>query len=437
MDQLANFIAISCVVQYAWSYYWNCYRKGYSMDIWHFTMLFNVIIIHIMLPFSRSDLNVFALGPGLLRRTQDHVTEAYLISAFGYMGIFLGGSLWRVRLGLGLRSTFSRWAELPARGSLLLLRSRSLLILHGLVAAAILAGVVLYYFSIAGFGFNVRGLLLVMPAFRPIAQFAAFYSVLIASYCLVRFSLYKDWWMLAIILLITVGLLFFGERSNLLAIVMLTIVGTFIRLGRRIKVGWIVLAAFAAPCVAFLLDALRSSNFSLRSILQGFVISTFYGNSFSDTRDFAVVLSFWDGHYFLGKTYAAGLIAFVPRAFSTFRDKWAIGVVTATMAGFNTQEHPGLRMGIFGEAYLNFGLVGVLLLSVSIGSILRLVDMRMKQSVALLPKSDVRLFSYSLMFVIVSVMENSSGASNAYSILLIVIVSWTIQRAARSLKLAL
>ena len=433
MDQFANLIAVIFIAHYLWSYYWNCYRKGYSMDIWHFSLLFNLFVIHIMLPFSRSDLNVFALGPGLLRRTQSHVTEAYLISAFGYAGILIGGSLWRIRLRLGIRSAFSRWIEFPARGSFLLLSSKPLLILHGTVAIALLASIVAFYFKTEGFGFNLRGLLLVMPALRPIAQFAAFYSVLIASYCLVRFVVFKERSMLPIIALIVCGLLFFGERGNIFAIAMLTIIGTFIRMGRRLKLVWLVAGTVGALCLVFLLDGLRNPNFSLAAVVGGFALNMFYGNSFSDTRDFAVILSFWDGHFLWGKTYLAGLIAFVPRVLSSFRDTWAIGVVTATMAGFKTTEHPGLRVGIFGEAYLNFGLVGVFLLSLLIGSTMRLVDMRMKQSAALLPKNDVRIFSYYLITLPIAVAQNSSVASTFYTIMLVIGLSWVVQRIARGI----
>lgn len=435
LDQLANLIAIAFVVQFLWSYYRNCYRKGYSMDIWHFSLLYNLFIIHIMLPFSRSDLNVFALGPGLLRRTQQHVDEAYFISALGYLGILIGGSLWRVHLGIGLRRTFSRVIELPTRGSLLLLRSRPLLILHGIVAVTILFGVVLYYFKTSGFGFNLRGLLLVTPALRPIAQFAAFYSVLIGSYCLVRFYTYREFSLLSVIGLIMVGLIFFGERGNIIAITTLLISGLFIRLGKRLKLIWIGVGVAATLFLTFLLDAIRRPNFSLKAVVEGFTINMFYGNSFSDTRDFALVLSNWDGHHFWGKTYLAGLFAFIPRALSSFRDTWAIGVVTATMAGFKPTEHPGLRVGIFGEAYFNFGLVAVFLLGLLIGATLRLVDMRMKQSAADSSRSQMRLYSYAVAMAIVSGFENSSSASSIYTVYLIFALSWIVLRCFRFLKI--
>lgn len=437
MEKFANFIAIACVLHFCWSYYWNCYRKGFSMDFWHFSLLYNLFVIHIMLPFSRSDLNIFALGPGLLRRAQDHVTQAYLISAFGYICILIGGSLWRVHLGLGLRGLFSRVIEFPVRGSLLLLRSKGLLIVHGLVVVTMMAAVLIYYFSVSGFGFNLRGLIIVTPALRPIAQFVAFYSVLIGSNCLVRFYQYREFSMGAILLLIVAGLLFFGERSNIAALAMMTVVVMFIQKGRRLKLISLTAGIVVALFFVFFLDALRRPNFSLRAMLGGSLINMFYGNSFSDTRDFALILSFWDGHLLLGKTYLAGLFAFVPRFLSTFRDTWAIGVVTATMAGFSPKEHPGLRVGIVGEAYLNFGIAGVALLGLFVGAGARLIDLRMKQSVATLPPSDLTVYSYYIMTFLIGTFENSVVASTFYTVLLVLLVSWMALKASRLLKLSI
>lgn len=425
------------MLHFCWSYYWNCYRKGYSMDFWHFSLLYNLFIIHIMLPFSRSDLNIFALGPELLQRAQDHVTQAYLISAFGYICLVLGGSLWRVHLGLGVRNLFSRFIEFPVGGSLLLLRSKGLLIAHGIAVLAMMAGVLVYYFSVSGFGFNLRGLLLVTPALRPIAQFAAFYAVLIGSNCLARFYNYREFSMGAILFLIVVGLVFFGERGNIVGLAMMTVVVMFIQKGRRLKLASLTAGIIVALFFVFFLDALRRPTFSLRAMLGGSLINMFYGNSFSDTRDFALILSFWDGHFLLGKTYLAGLFAFIPRFMSTFRDTWAIGVVTATLAGFSPKEHPGLRVGIMGEAYLNFGIAGVFLLGLFAGAGIRLIDLRMKQSVATLPAPNLMAYSYYIITFMIGTFENSSLASTFYTILVVLLVSWIALKASRLLKLSI
>lgn len=404
------------------------------MDIWHFNLLYYVFVVHVMLPFSRSDLNVFALGSGLIRRAQDHVTESYLISALGYICILLGGTLWRIQLGFGMRQLFSRIIELPAQGSLLLLRSRALLIVHGVIAVMTMLGVLLYYFKVAGFGFNLRKLILVDTALRPIAQFSAFYSVLIGSYCLARFYEFRERSMLLVLFFIIIALLFYGERGNLASIASMTVFVFFIKRGKRLNLSRLGLGICCAFLLASLLDALRNGDFSFKSVAAGFLISTLYGNSFSDTRDFALVLSFWDGHYLLGKTYLAGLIAFVPRVLSSFRDTWSYGVVTASMVGFDTKEHPGLRIGIVGEAYLNFGLLGVCFLGLLIGACLRLIDLRIKQCVALQSNADMRAYSYLVIGTVVGAFQNTSTTSTLYSVLLILLISWLMLKLFAFLK---
>jgi hypothetical protein len=406
------------------------------MDIWHFSLLFNLLVIHIMLPFSRSDLNIFSLGIGLLRRTQDHVTQAYLISAFGYVWIVLGGVLWRFRLGFGLRRLFSQLVEIPSKGSLLVLNSRLLLITHGALALGLIFSVLLYYFKVSGFGTNLGTFLLVNTELRPIVQFTTFYSVLVASYCVARYAEYRERSMLWIASLIALGLLFFGSRSAIFGILIPPALVLFVKMGRRLNLLALALGTFGALCLVFILDALRRPNFSPSAVAAGFAINMFYGNSFSDTRDFAIVLSFWDGHFFLGKTYLAGLLAFVPRYLSSFRDTWALGVVTATMAGFSPKEHAGLRIGDFGEAYLNFGLAAVMLVGAFVGACVRLVDLRVKQSIASLPKSGVRAYSYLVILsTVVMIAENSTVASAFYSVMLIFLVSWVALKVFRFLKL--
>ena len=404
------------------------------MDVWYSSLLFNLFIIHVMLPFNRSDLNIFALG-GLLKRTQAHVDEAYLISALGYAFILVGGQLWCLNLGVGLREGFDRLVELPSHAAYFLLSNKALLIANGAAAVLLMTGVLLYYFETSGFGFNLRNLLLVTPWLRPVGQFSAFLGGLVGAYCLARYVEHRERSMLIITVLIMIGFLFFGERGNIFALPTLVISVLFLRLGRRIKLYWLALGTAAALLLVFVLDALRSPHFSLGAVLEGFFLSFFYGNSFSDTRDFAVVLSFWDGHLFMGLTYLAGLLAFVPRFLFSFRDTWSAGVVTATMAGLSPKEHPGLRVGLFGEAYLNFGLFGVVLLGMLLGAVTRLIDLRMKQAIRLRPAYDMRVYSYALILTFVGFAQNSVAGSTIYSILVILLVSWLSWRTLRWLRL--
>jgi hypothetical protein len=424
VETFENLIAAVCVMHFVWSYYTTCYRKGYRMDIWHWALLWNVFSIHVMLPFDRSDLNIFALGTGLLRRTQAQVTLAYAISALGYFALLAGGKLWQLQSGLGLRRTMASMLKVPAKGSLSLLNARGLLRLHGLGSALAMMGIILLYFHMMGFGFDAGSILVANPSIRPFGQFSLFYGTLISSYTLVRALRYREPDMIVITILLFAELSFFGSRSSLLGVALVAMIVGMIRMGRRLRLLWLVGGAGFGLFLAIFLDAARRPNFSLQRVLASLTLGIFYGNSFSDVRDFAIILSFWDGHLFWGKTYLAGLFAFVPQVLSTFRTQWSLGVVTATMAGFSPTAHPGFRIGLSGEAYLNFGLVGVIMVGLFSGAVIRWVDAETKRAIRFLPASDLHAYSFWVSLTIVSVAQNSSGASTFYTTMLLLWISW-------------
>lgn len=234
--------------------------------------------------------------------------------------------------------------------------------------------------------------------------------------------------MIALTVALFLELALFGSRSSLMNVAVGLLLVGMIRMGPRLKPYWIVIGAMAGLFLAIFLDALRSPNFSIQRMLAGLTLGIFYGNSFSDVRDFAVVLSFWDGTFFWGKTYLAGLLAFVPQVLSSFRAHWAIGVVTAGMAGFDSTKHPGLRVGISGEAYFNFGWVGVVAVGLFAGAVVRLVDSETKRAIRLLPTENLRAYSFWVVLILVGVAENTSGASTVYTTFLILWISWLLVR---------
>jgi hypothetical protein len=103
------------------------------------------------------------------------------------------------------------------------------------------------------------------------------------------------------------------------------------------------------------------------------------------------VRSYWDGEYFLGKTQTAGFLAFIPSAFSSFRSEWNWGVVTTSIVGLDPLVNPGLRAGMFGEMYFNFGLIGVAVAGLVYGYVIRLTHNTMRSAVVQSPFPDARL----------------------------------------------
>jgi hypothetical protein len=242
--------------------------------------------------------------------------------------------------------------------------------------------------------------------------------------------------MLFISVLLCVALFFYGSRSLALAIIQAPLTVWMIRRRTRLKLGYVVGIFVSFMVLTIVLDAVRRSAFSVKGTLLGAGIGIAFGNTFSDTRDFALAMSFWNGSYFLGKTYLAGLLAFIPRFLSPFRDKWALGVVTATMIGFTPTQHAGLRIGHAGEAYLNFGLPAVILVGLIEGSIIKLIDMRIKESIAVAPR-DTRVYSYLYMGLIVSTLTNSVGFSTLNTIAMLLLFSCFIVLLSRFIKLPL
>lgn len=433
---LANCVAVFFILHFLWSYYWNCYRKGYRIDVWHFNLFQALLITSLMLPFCRSRLNIGAFGPVLLKHALPYVDEAYLISALGYGSLILGGSLWRLRLGVGLRRMYAKLLDQPVRFSMMLVSAPRLIMLHAVIALVIICTVLAIYFHIAGYGMYLNSLLLVRPELRPLAQLGAFIALGAGGAAMTRFVLRKERSMLAVTMLLAFAMLFYGTRGFLLAVFQIPALIWMMRLRTRLKLPYLVLAIAASLFLAVFLDALRRPGFSISRVLLRAGASIAFGNSFSDTRDFALVLSYWNHSFFLGKTYLAGLIAFVPRFISPFRDKWALGVVTASMVGFKPTEHAGLRIGSSGEAFLNFGLPAVILGGLLMGSINRLIDMRIKEALNDNPR-DVRVYAYFVLGAFVGTIANSIGFSALYTTFLMLTLSAFLILISRFIKLPL
>lgn len=107
-----------------------------------------------------------------------------------------------------------------------------------------------------------------------------------------------------------------------------------------------------------------------------------YGNNFSDIRDGAFILVGFkhtiDNSYIMGNTYFAALLSFLPSSVLEFRHTWSYGHFV-TMGLFGWPDHFGLRGGNGMEGYLNFGLPGVLFVSIIQGLIAGKLEKRFYQ----------------------------------------------------------
>ena len=71
--------------------------------------------------------------------------------------------------------------------------------------------------------------------------------------------------------------------------------------------------------------------------------------------------------FYKGKTFIAGLLGFIPTAYFTFKEEYQIGRVTLRLFGLNPETSGGPRVGLAGEAYINFWYFGVILIPIIAG----------------------------------------------------------------------
>ena len=416
------------IALFAISYYRNCYRRGYKIDFWHTQLLFYCVLPNMfMLPFAGSDLNVLIVGRDLTGIVAV-LPEVFVITLAGYVAILVGGSLWKLRLNIGVRKEAANVLDFIPRCSMMLMSSRSLLVFQALLCIFLQLLILVAYFAHNGFGFDLREYTFAHPALRPVALVTSGYSIIIGSHCLARYVEKKERVLLGFTLLLTFGLLFFGARSNILAIYINVLLCYLIQLRRKISLFRLTSVISVILLGGLYLGNLRAGQYSLSDFFNLLGAALLYGNTFSDLRDFAWVYSKWDHVFWGGKTYLAALTAFVPRFASQFRDTWGLGVATATTVGFDPQVHPGLRPGVFGEGFFNFGWIGAVAVGLMLGIVVRYVDINVKRALAPPRSSMMRAFASTSLLGVSGALALTAGFSGLYILGGIYLFSWSCLR---------
>ena len=138
-----------------------------------------------------------------------------------------------------------------------------------------------------------------------------------------------------------------------------------------------VLFLLSIACVlvitAFILGFIRSNAMpSLADLYNKIMFSFFYGNNFSDLRDFSWILGGFNGHFLFGKSFFSDMLPnlLLPKYF----EAWKWPVITRPFDHIDAVGFPGLRPTLFGEWYLNFGFPGVAIEGFSMGLLARSID---------------------------------------------------------------
>jgi oligosaccharide repeat unit polymerase len=314
---------------------------------------------------------------------------------------------------------------------MMLMSSRSVLVFQAALCLVLQLAILAVYFSQSGFAFDLRSFTFANPSLRPVALVISNYSIIIAAHCLARYVDTKERILLLCTVLLTCGLVFFGARGNILAIYLNVLICYVVMLREKISLVRVIAFAAVILTVAFYLGNARAGEYSVSGLLGSLAFLFFYGNNFSDLRDFAWVYSAWDHIYWGGKTYLAAILAFIPRFASHFRDTWGLGVATASTVGFDPEVHPGVRPGAFGEGFFNFGLIGVIAVGLLLGIVVRRVDIDVKHALGSSQPSMMKAFASTMLLGISGAFAVSAGFSGVYVVAGVYLFSWfclTVQR---------
>jgi O-antigen polysaccharide polymerase Wzy len=317
-------------------------------------------------PFAFSPLNGLTIGAANYASYRPHVDPAFLITMTGFLMLVTGYAVCGTRgnefrpmtwVASGLRA----WTQ----SVFLQLSSIFMLLLFGLLFAV----------GLVGPG-GARNIAQTLPALRPLYNIAHILLPLTIALDLYVGLQGRRRAMLALAV-VNVGLAALtGSRTAALGGLLLYAMAALVHasLLRRlsvVRVLKVVPIGIVLLILALYLGDVRDGQYNILTTIATTGIKLFYGNNFSDLRDFAWVRSYWDGTYYLGKTQLAGFLAFIPSVISTFRAEWNWGVVTTSIAGLDPLINPGLRAGVFGEMYFNFGLPGVLVAGFVYGYVIR------------------------------------------------------------------
>lgn len=402
---------ILVLIHFVYSWYKSYKKTGWKIDVWHYGIFMGYIIPFVLIyPFNSSELNVFATGSAYIEIGK-YVEEAWFITLIGYICMLLGK--WLYDANKHQFNNFNLMEKIVLSN-----------IKHSFGIRVLSLTCISFFFLIAVISifsdmiFNARGWILTHPSYRALGNF--FSSIYPLAFIYLGFRILnnisdkKD----KIILILMCGAaVFWGSRGMLLGpIVTLIIMWYYLHYERSIK--YILLASILILVGAMTLAIMRASggmeidnsndtNFVLFGIL--------YGNSFSDCRDFAWMLTGLNDAFYYGKTYISGMLSFLPSYLFPFRRENALGAVSLEIANIAnpTGEHPGIRGGSFAEAYINFYYVGVVFLGIIKGYYLQMANKGMMYYAGV-EKDVVKGYISGIPDMIVGYFSNTAGMFGLY-----------------------
>lgn len=420
------------------AWYLSYKKTGWAVDPWNFGLLMTYFFPFLLLyPFASAIPNVFAVGTHI-HAIQGSINQAYFISLVGYMSFFLGSIIFKKFK----TRTFIFWiAIMPIKQTIgkiykTVLVNRDTTKFIFFIYCGVLTAMLLVAFKAGSFS-NPRAYFYKNEGIRPYYNFTVSLSGIVSGIIIARifqFNMRSDKIYLAFFIFVN---LFIGSRSFALGpLAGVFTLMVFLVWKGRFKIKQMAVYGGIILSLVVILGQFRSSNHAKPVVtVKGpnpFLTEILYGNSFSDLRDFAWCLSAWDQNYFYGKTYLSAYISFVPTTLSSFRTEYNIGRITAKLGGFDPKDHPGLRPGMFGESYLNFGLIGVIIIGIIMGYAARYMDYKAK--LAAYSNDKLEYFVSGIGTLLVGSLAITSGFFAVYTLVFVIILLFALRLVFKAFK---
>jgi oligosaccharide repeat unit polymerase len=415
-----NLILASIILILGFISYLGVRKRGEVWSLFHSFWLFSLVIPTCISGLYASSLrNKDTIG-SVIEGLQPWVDLAFFISCIGSLGVFVGHYLALVK---GRKRPFL-WSKLNWLGWNLGIFSKNKVIFIGILVVVLsFIGWLASAFGIdALFSLNLRSVFLGYQGdtiLRPVYNFL-FAGLVPFAFLLVTLALRRRSSLLpyvGLFIMLIVGLLAGTRGAILWPIVAGVAIWVIV-----VRSNLLLLAGvFMAPVLLFVavyLGQLRSGETSINNAADAAMYNLKYGNEFSDVRDLGWILSGWDGDYRLGRTYAAASLSFVPSEYVPWRRYNGMVWQMTGPLGLLDTGHAGLRPGVFGEAYLNFGFVGTILMGVFMGYIVTCLDLNL----LFVGNNFGNRLSYMcaahFLFTLLSMFSNTAGFFAFYSLLL-------------------
>lgn len=408
-------------IHFVFTWYRSYKHDGFKIDLWH-VMVFKLFVLpfFILYPFNGSIYNFTSTGHHLFAYYK-HIDIAFLITIVGYVCMYIGREAAKINTKRSLIEVF--FAPLERLTENNIKNDVSYYTLMFIANALIVF--VIYIQLKYDVLFNPRSYFLKDSSLRPIYNVAVTIYPLFLMYAGVRFINSNTFKNRIIFIVQFVLALFLGTRSSLLEPLLILVILFYASKPKIFTVRNILLIASTFVVLTFFSVLLRlGSEAKNMKIGKDF----FHGNTYSDNRDFGWILAKWNGQYLHGRTYIAGAMSIVPRKFSRFREKWAFGIYTAKVIGYDYKYFAGLRLGFFGESFLNFGILGVMFLGLVLGFVLKKLDFFVKKTFMTLD-DPIKAFAGIFAWNFIMCLNVSINFGALYSLMLIIVLSAGVRQA--------